>query len=128
MSLCVKRYSKAEREAILSEHITEGLSISELSRKHQIHPHTIYNWRRKMNTKRQDKVVDPRELFSELEQSKKENSKLKKIVAEQALDITTLKQYNEFVKKKFREEQLNLSENSSESKASKLPKNDSVSS
>ena len=101
---------------ILSEHFQGGLSISELSRKYQIHATTIYQWRREQMS-REEKLsgLCPKELLSEIERLKAENSRLKHTVADQALDITTLKQWNEFMKKKWREEKLSSQSNSSES-------------
>ena len=43
-----KRFTKDQRSSILSEHLEEGLSISELSRKYQVSVHTIYKWRNAM--------------------------------------------------------------------------------
>ena len=49
-----KRVPKKQKFLILSEHFNDGLSVSELSRKHQIQPATIYKWREKMK-KEEDK-------------------------------------------------------------------------
>ena len=38
-----KRFTKEEKSSILSEHLKEGVSISELSRKYQVSAHSIYN-------------------------------------------------------------------------------------
>ena len=55
--------------------------------------------------KRQDEnkniFLDTGQLLCEIEQLKRENSRLKHVVAEQALDISTLKQWNDFTKKGF---------------------------
>ena len=56
--------------------------------------------------------LDTDQLLSEIEQLKRENSRLKHMVAEQALDISTLKQWNDFIKKKLREEKRNSQKNS----------------
>ena len=104
---------------ILSEHFNGGLSVSELSRKHQIQPATIYKWREKMK-KEEDKLsFDPKQLMEEIKHLKQENSLLKETVAQQALDITTLKQFNEFVKKKQKEERLSMRKSSLNGKGSK---------
>ena len=107
-----KRVLKDQRFLILSEHFKGGLSISELSRKYQVHATTIYQWRREQ-MRREEKSAgwDLEELLSEIKRLKVENSRLKHTVADQALDITTLKQWNEFVKKKLREERLSLQRN-----------------
>ena len=62
--------------------------------------------------------LDPAELLCEIEQLKRENSRLKHTVAEQALDVSTLKQWNNFIKKKFREEKLNSQKSSLNQKSS----------
>ena len=62
--------------------------------------------------------LDPAELLCEIEQLKRESSRLKHTVAEQALDISTLKQWNNFIKKKFREEKLNSQKSSLKQKSS----------
>ena len=69
------------------------------------------------------------ELLGEIERLKAENSRLKHTVADQALDITTLKQWNEFMKKKWREERLSSQRSLSEScpQQSSLPKKGFVS-
>lgn len=115
-----KRYTKQERESILSEHLATGMSLSELSRKYQVSVHTIYKWRNAMRNKENKEIsLDTDQLLSEIEQLKEENSLLKHRVAEQALDISTLKQWNDFVKKKLREERRNLQKSSSGSKSFK---------
>jgi len=77
----------------------------------------------------EDKKVslDTDQLLSEIEQLKKENSRLKHTVAEQALDITTLKQWNDFIKKKLREEKRNLQKSSLNQKLLKSQKGGFVS-
>ena len=125
-----KRFTKAQRAVILSEHLKEGLSISELSRKHQVSAHTIYKWRNAMKAKQdEDKKIslDTDQLLSEIEQLKKENSRLKHTTAEQALDITTLKQWNDFIKKKLREEKRNSQKNSLNQKPLKSQSGECVS-
>lgn len=106
-----KRVPKNQKLMILSEHFNSGVSISELSRKYQVQPATLYKWREQM--KKKEDPLDPKELLSEIEHLKSENSRLKHTVADQALDITTLKQFNEFMKKKLREEKVNLPKSSS---------------
>jgi len=125
-----KRFTKDQKASILAEYVKEGLSISELSRKYQVSAHTIYKWRNAMKEQQaEDKKVslDTDQLLSEIEQLKKENSRLKHTVAEQALDITTLKQWNDFIKKKLREEKLNLQKNSLNQKLLKSQKGGSAS-
>ena len=90
-----KRFTKDQKTSILSEHLKEGLSISELSRKYQLSAHIIYKWRNAMKEPQDENrkiSLDTDQLLSEIEQLKRENSRLKHTVAEQALDLSTLKQ------------------------------------
>ena len=128
MDRFAKRVSKNQRFLILSEHFQGGLSISELSRKYQIQVATIYQWRReKMRREKKATELDPEELLLEINRLKVENSRLKHTVADQALDITTLKQWNEFMKKKWREEKLSLQKNLSTTAQRSAVKKDFVS-
>ena len=128
MDRFAKRVSKNQRFLILSEHFQGGLSISELSRKYQIQAATIYQWRReKMRREKKETELDPEELLLEINRLKVENSRLKHTVADQALDITTLKQWNEFMKKKWREEKLSLQKNLSTTAQRSAVKKDFVS-
>ena len=43
-----RRWTKEQRFSLLSEYLRGGLSVSELSRKHQVSAHTIYKWRNAM--------------------------------------------------------------------------------
>ena len=99
-----KRFTKDQKSIILSEHFEGGLSISELFRKYQVSAHAIYKWRNAMKKQQdEDKTIslDTEQLLGEIEQLKKESSRLKHTVAEQVLDISTLKQWNDFIKKRF---------------------------
>ena len=114
-----KKVPKKQRFLILSEHFNDGLSVSELSRKYQIQPATIYKWREKMKKEEEPSSFDSKELLEELKRLKQENGLLKETVAQQALDITTLKQFNEFVKKKRKEERRSTQGSSLKDKGSK---------
>ena len=124
-----KRFTKAQKSRILEEHSEKGLSISELARKYQVSAHTIYKWRNDMKEQGEDKKIslDAEQLLNEIEELKKENSHLKHTVAEQALDISTLKQWNDFIKKKLREEKLSSQKNSLNQKPFKSQNGDSAS-
>jgi putative transposase len=78
------RFSEEQIIGILKEH-QAGLSASELCRKHGISDATFYKWRSKYGGM---EVSDARKLKS-LED---ENRKLKKLLAEQMLDNSTLKE------------------------------------
>ena len=72
-----KRPSIDQKHLILSDHFEKGISLSELARKHQIHPMTIYNWKKKMSDKKKEDELDPEELLVEIQKLKKENQSLK---------------------------------------------------
>ena len=78
------RFSEAQIIGILKEH-QACLRAPELCRKHGISDATFYNWRRKYGGM---DVADARRL-KELEA---ENAKLKKMLAEQMMDVATLKE------------------------------------
>lgn len=78
------RYSEEQIIGILKEH-RAGLPAAELCRKHGISGATLYNWRSKYGGL---EVSDARRLRA-LEE---ENRKLKKLLAESALDVATLKE------------------------------------
>ena len=78
------RFSEAQIIGILKEH-QAGLRAPELCRKHGISDATFYNWRREYGGM---EVADARRL-KELEA---ENAKLKKMLAEQMMDVATLKE------------------------------------
>jgi putative transposase len=65
----------------------QGLSIPALCKRLQISDQTFYRWRLKYGALKEDEA----QRLKALEQ---ENSRLKRIVAEQALDISMLKDVN----------------------------------
>ena len=79
-----KRFSEEQIINILKES-DAGMPSAELCRKHGISQGTYYNWKAKYG----DMTVSDARRLKELEQ---ENSRLKKIVANQALDIQMLKE------------------------------------
>ena len=78
-----KRFSEEQIIKILEEAKT-GLKVEELCRKHGISKGTFYIWKTKFG----DMTVSDAQRLKALES---ENSKLKRLVAEQALDIVALK-------------------------------------
>jgi putative transposase len=78
-----KRYSEERIVRILAE-TDSGQSIAETSRKYGVHEQTIYRWREKYGGMN---VSDVKRLKA-LEE---ENRRLKKLVADQALDNAALK-------------------------------------
>ena len=65
--------------------LTEGQSIDDVCRQLGISDATYYNWRKQYGNMKLDEVKQFKEL-------QKENSRLKKLVADQALDIDILKE------------------------------------
>jgi putative transposase len=78
------RFSEEQIIGILKEH-QAGLSAKELCRKHGISDATFYKWRSKYSGM---EVSDARRLKT----LEAENAKLKKMLAEQMLDVATLKE------------------------------------
>ena len=78
-----KRFSEEQIIKILEE-AKSGLTIQEVCRKHNISIQTYYTWRNKFNGM---SVSDAQKLRS----LEAENGKLKRLVADQALDIICLK-------------------------------------
>ena len=78
------RYSEEQIIGILKEH-TAGMSASDLCRKHGISDATFYKWRAKYSGM---DVSDAKRLHAlELE-----NNRLKKLLAESVMDVSTLKE------------------------------------
>ena len=78
------RYSEEQIIGILKEH-TAGMSASDSCRKHGISDATFYKWRAKYSGM---EVSDAKRLHAlELE-----NNRLKKLLAESVMDVSTLKE------------------------------------
>lgn len=67
--------------------LKNGTPAKELGREYGVSPNTLYNWRKRFK----DMTVSEAKRMRELEA---ENSRLKKIVADQALDIAMLRDVN----------------------------------
>ncbi len=85
------RFSEEQIIGILKEH-QAGLGAKELCRKHGISDATFYKWRSKYGGM---EVSDARRLKT----LESENAKLKRVLAEQMMDVVTLK---EMLGKNFR--------------------------
>lgn len=81
-----KRYTEAQIIGILKE-AEQGVPVTDLCRKHGMANATFYAWRRKYGG------MDIAEA-KRLKQLEDENRRLKKLVADQALDIDMLKAVN----------------------------------
>ena len=77
------RYSEEQIIRILKE-VEMGTTVAEVCRKHSVAEQTVYRWRNKYGG------LDTSEL-QRLRELETENSRLKRIVAQQALDIDALK-------------------------------------
>jgi putative transposase len=84
------RYKEEQIIRILKE-VESGISVTEVCRKYGVSEQTVYRWRNRYGG------LDTSEL-QRLRELEAENSRLKRIVAQQALDIDVLK---EVVSKKW---------------------------
>lgn len=84
------RYKEEQIIRILKE-VESGISVAEVCRKYGVAEQTVYRWRNKYGGLETSELQRLRELEAE-------NSRLKRIVAQQALDIDVLK---EVVSKKW---------------------------
>ena len=78
------RFSEEQIIGILKEH-QAGLGAKELCRKHGVSDATFYKWRSKFGGM---EVPDVKKL----KRLEAENAKLKKLLAEQMMDVSTLKE------------------------------------
>lgn len=78
------RYTEEQIVGILKE-VESGKAIAEVCRQYGVTDQTIYNWKKKFGG------MDISEV-KRLRQMEAENARLKKIVAQQALDIDALKE------------------------------------
>ena len=80
------RFKEEQIISILKE-AEAGMKLAELVRKHGISEQTFYRWRSKYGGMEVSEAARLREL-------EEENRKLKRLVADQALDILMLKEIN----------------------------------
>ena len=81
-----KRFTEEQIIGILREAET-GMSVVDVCRKHNCSEQSFYRWKSKYGGMEVDQLKKLREL-------ERENSELKKMVAEQALDIRMLRDVN----------------------------------
>lgn len=81
-----KRFSEEQIIRLLQE-AESGLTVAEVCRKHQCSEQSFYRWKAKYGGMDVSEAKRLREL-------ERENAELKKMVAEQALDIRMLKDIN----------------------------------
>ena len=78
------RFTEEQIIGVLKEH-QAGLSAAELCRKHGISDATFYNWRSKYGGMEVSEA-------KRLKQLEDENAKLKKLLAESMMDVSTLRE------------------------------------
>jgi putative transposase len=78
-----KRYSEEQIIRILDE-VRVGKAIAEVARSYGVSENTIYRWKSRFGEMSREELHRLRELEAE-------NARLKRIVAQQALDINALK-------------------------------------
>jgi putative transposase len=81
-----KRYSEEQIIRILKQ-VEDGTPVSQVCREHGVSEQSVYRWRTKYDG------MDIAEL-RRLRELEEENRRLKKLVADQALDIQILKEVN----------------------------------
>ena len=81
-----KRYSEEQIIGILKEN-EAGMSVEQLARKHDVAAGTIYRWRNQYGGMEVNELKKMKSL-------EEENRRLKRLVADQALDIQMLKDIN----------------------------------
>jgi len=98
--------TKSQKIDLLNELKSGGMSISNLARKHGIHPITIYKWKRQMSDETKKDPIDVHEILKELEKIKEENTHLKKAVGNMAISNEILQAAVDILKKNQRSEKL----------------------
>ena len=81
-----KRYSEEQIVRILKE-VEKGKPVADVCRDHGVSEQSVYRWRAKFGG------MDVSDV-QRLKQLEQENSRLKRLVADQALDIQLLKEIN----------------------------------
>lgn len=95
-----KTFSKAQKMEILREISSGTMSLSDLARKHDIHPVTIYSWKRTLReTMKKPEEVDFAEILKENERLKLENLALKETVSDLAVGKRILECSNDILRR-----------------------------
>ena len=81
------RFTEEQIVAIVRESERGELTVAQVAKKHGVTDTTLFRWRRKYSGLEISQAV-------ELNQLQRENTRLKRVVAEQALDIQVLKEIN----------------------------------
>jgi len=81
------RFTEEQIVAIVRESETPGVTVGQVAKKHGITETTLFRWRKKFSG------LEPSQA-AELVQLRHENTRLKKVVAQLALDNEILKEIN----------------------------------
>ena len=103
MSSRRKHFTQEKKQTIINEHKTSGIPLTVLARKYGVHVITLHNWKRQMNTKKDQSPIDIeyiQKLISEVEELRAENEKLKAKVGDLSIKNDILKDGLEIVQKK----------------------------
>jgi transposase-like protein len=101
-------FSKSQKLEILNQISSGDMKLTELARKFNIHPVTLYQWKRKMGQNKNIEHPQIHEILMDLEKLKAENENLKKAVGDLVIDKQILKTAIDILKKDQREEELRL--------------------
>lgn len=81
------RFSEEQIVAIVRESEREGTTVGQVAKKHGITETTLFRWRKRFGGLTPSQATELRHL-------QHENARLKKLVAQQALDMDILKEIN----------------------------------
>ena len=115
-----RTFSKGQKMEILREISSGSMSLSDLARKHDIHPVTIYSWKRTLReTMKKPEETDIAEILKENERLKLENSVLKETVSDLAVRKRIVECANDILKKAQLKKKLSLQKKSLKSSSKK---------
>lgn len=84
-----------KKNRILNELSSGGMNLSDLARKHKIHPVTLHKWKREMGKDKPENQADYQELIDENESLKSQIESLKKTLGEVAVEKQILQTTND---------------------------------
>jgi transposase-like protein len=115
-----KYFNKSRKLEILRELQESEITLSDLARKHDIHPVTIYSWKRTLReTMKKPEEIDVAELLKEVDRLKEENLALKETVSDLAVRKRILEVSNDVYKRDQLKKKLAMQKKSSKYLAKK---------